>query len=597
MKLITKRLSNFIVQVMIAALLLTGAVPSFAWEAAAAESGSIVLPAISINQTDAPKIHGTSALVMDLDTGTVIYEKNADKVREPASLTKILNLMVILDTLDMDQEVTVPDNVETEGSVIGLVPGEKITVENLIYGMMLESGNDAAQVLGITAGGGSLDRFSEMMNQKAKECGAQHTDYSNPNGLNEDPSHLNYTTARDLAIISREAMKDPRFREVVKTAKYTIPATNMSEERKLRNSNACLWVKNEKTEVNGKEIPFKYDGCNGIKTGMTSDAGYCFIGSANREGTDFLAVNLNAGDYEERFQDVMELWEYAFSKYETYTVEEAGAPAGICRVWGGTRRSVELGTKLDLGVTIEKGTAEEQDFSTEFKLDEDKVTAPIAKGQKIGRALIFNSKGRLVGEENLYALSAVGEGGPLSKYGLADEDLPLACCIAGGVLALIIVLLIVRGVRKRGRRRKQQEEILGELGSMRTAGVGMTAAEINELTGREEIKPIPKGPARISDEELTAWTRTAQRLESERYASSRFGGRSQVGSYEKDPVAEAGADNQSAGGRKKNSISDEELFAALESMELTDMDQPRRHGKLTREEMDQVMKPEGKDHV
>lgn len=592
MRRMTHSLYNFIITVVITALLLTGAVPSFAWECFAAEDtkagqSRVVLPAISIDQTDAPKIDGTSAIVMDMDTGTVVYEKNADKVREPASITKILNCMVVLDTLPMDQVITVPEGVEIEGSIIDLVPGEKITVEELLYGMMMESGNDAAEVLGLAAGDGSLDKFSEMMNERARECGAEHTDYTNPNGLNEDPKHLNYTTARDLALISREAMKDPRFRKLVSTKKHTIPATNMSEERKLVNSNICLWLTKETTEIGGREVPYKYDGCNGIKTGFTSDAGYCFVGSAEHEGTDFLVVMLNTEDEYQRFTDTIKMWDYAFSKYECYTVLEAGQAAGINRLWHGTRRAVEVGPDRDLGVTIEKGSAREQEFTTEFKLDDSRAEAPIKKGQKMGEALIFNSKGRLVGTEDLYALSSVGLGGPLSRIGIADEDLPLAGCIAGGIILIIVLLCIRARIRRKRARSRQQEEIAGQLQTMRTAGVGLTASELSDLTGEEIIQPIPKGPARISDEELTAWTSTDQRTEEERYSGSRFGGRSVRGGYDRD--FRPGKDTP---------LSDEELFDMLESTDQADIDQPRRHGKLTPEEMEEVMQANrGKDQA
>ena len=169
MKLQAKRFSNFIVSIAITALLLTGAVPSFAWDTAwaaepafaaeteqAEDAGSTVLPAVTLNEKEFPELNGESGIVLDMATGTVLYEKNADEIREPASLTKILNLLVSLETLDMDQVVTIPEGIETSGTTIGLVPGEEITVKNLMYGMMMESGNDAAEALAITAGGSSV---------------------------------------------------------------------------------------------------------------------------------------------------------------------------------------------------------------------------------------------------------------------------------------------------------------------------------------------------------------------------------------------------------------------------------------------------------
>lgn len=600
MKLMTHRFFNFIITLTITALLLTGAVPSFAWEIsddgdAKAGSPQTVLPAIEIDGSDAPKTFGTSVLVMDMDTGTVLYEKNADKVRQPASVTKILSCLVAIENLPLDKEVTVPEGIVLDGSVMGVIPGEKLTVEQLLYGLMLPSGNDAAEVLAIETAG-SIDEFSKMMNARAKECGAEHTDFKNPNGLNEDENRLNYTTARDLALISREAMKNPTFRKIVGTAKYTVPETNLSEPRKLENSNFCLWDKS-KVVVGGKKVPYKYEGCTGIKTGYTSDAGNCFVGSAERDGTEILVVSLNSEKLSQRYRDAIAMWDYALGKYETYHVLEAGKEAGVRRIWHGTVRTVPLATDRDLGVTIEKGTAEEQDFTTEFRFEEDRMEAPITEGQKMGEALVFNSRGRLVGVEDLYAMESVAVGGPLSAIGIADEDLPIAAGAAGGILLLIIILCISRSVRHRRRRSRQQEEILGELATMRTAGVGLTAAELSDLTGEEIIQPIPKGPARISDEELTAWASTEQRSKSERYSGSRFGGRSVKGGYGKNMPESAGGGAGAPGGQgddrqPKNGntpLSDEELYTMLEQAVPAEIDQPRHHGKLTEEEMKEVM--------
>ncbi len=510
------RLYHIVITTVIMALLLTGAVPSFAWGPApqpvyAEESDSEILPAIDIDYSDAPSIHSKCAVIMDVDTGTILFEKRPDKVVEPASVTKILNCLVSLEHLDMDQVITVPEEVESSGSLMWIDPGEKLTAEDLFYGMMLESGNDAAQVLGLTVADGDMDKFCEMMNDRARECGAQNTDFKNPNGLNEDPEHLNYTTARDLALISREAMKKPQFRKIVSSAKYTVPKTNKHKKKKIYNTNLCLWQEYQYTEVGGETIPLKYDGCNGIKTGFTSDAGFCYVGSAQRGETGFLVVTLGAEDSEKRYQDAIRLWNYAFDKYETYKVQQAGDTAGVNRVWAGEKRYVNVGTQRDLGVTIQKGTAGAQDFTTEFRLDNDKVTAPISKGQKLGQALVFNSKGRLVAREDLYALASVAEGGPLSHIGIADEDLPTAAAIAGGVLLLLFLILLIRYLIRKRARNRRRENMRDELSTMRTAGVGMTARELTDVTGVEEAVPIPRGPARISSEELTAWSSTSEK--------------------------------------------------------------------------------------
>ena len=599
MKSKTNRFLSLIVSIVITALLLTGAVPSFAWTAEAQDSE--ILPAIPIDQRDAPEIEGASAIVMDIDTGTVLYEKNADKVREPASITKIVTCLLAIENLPLDKEVTVPEGVEIEGSTMGLVPGEKITVEELLYGMMLPSGNDAAEVLAEEMAD-DFDEFGKMMEERAAACGAEHSVFKNPNGLNEDRSRLNYTTARDLALISREAMQNPEFRKVVGTAKHTVPATNKSEKRKLENSNICLWSK-DTTTINGKERTYKYKGCTGIKTGFTSDAGNCFVGSAKRHGTEVVMVTLNTEDPLERYDDGILLWDYALKTYETYKALKANEEAGVSRVRRGEKKTVPVGTAQDLGVTILRGTADQQNFTTEFQLDEPKVTAPVKKGQKVGTALVFNEKGRLIGKEDLYTLAAVGKGGPLSYIGIADEDLPEAACIAAALILLIIIVRRVRRGRRRKERRKKREEIRGELATMRTVGVGMTPKELHQVTGKEEeIKPIDRGPARISDEELTAWTSTA-RAPKAAPGSNRFGGRSERTSFSRDMSAPDRHEPGRPSSRPARSRSDEELFALLEGTKKTEPDEPRTHAGLTWEELLEVMSspgpavpPSGKGH-
>ena len=567
-------LKHFISTVLITALLLSGAVPSFntAQIVRAAETDSTAASetesTAAQQQARPPKINGTSAQIMDLTTGTVVYEKNAAKVREPASLTKIMTCLVILETMDLDQEVTVPENVETEGSVIGLMPGEKLPVEELLYGMMLGSGNDAAQVLAIAAGG-NADKFCDQMNERAKACGAENTVFRNPNGLNEDPKRLNRSSAKDLALISREAMSNPKFREIVGTAKHTIPATNMSEARKLENTNLCLWLKTEKIKVNGKEVPYKYEGCNGIKTGMTSDAGHCFIGSAVRDGSEFLVVVLNSEDEDSRFRDGIKLWDYAFDQYRTQIVQKAGTVAGVQKVRRGALRKVDLGTTRDLSVTVQN-TGEDEVFTTEFRLDESKLTAPVKAGQKVGSVIAFDSKGKSVAEEELFTLQPVEAGGPLSYIGIADEDLPLAGAAAAGILILLIIGLAASRSKRKKSRTGRKEEIHQELHRMRSSGTGMTPSELEEVTGKEEILPAPKTPARISREELDAW--------------------SDPGSGKSAKKPETGDTSDKWRERFSMKITPrDEMKALLEETMHRRPDLPRHHAGLTDEEMQELL--------
>lgn len=429
--------------ILTAALIFTGLAPYF----------TICEDSYGLQMHEAPKMNAGSVVLMDMGSGKVLYEKNADKVREPASVTKILNCMVVLENMDLDQEVTISKNVETEGSIVGLKPGEKLSVEELIYGMMLVSGNDAAEELA-KATAGSVSEFCEMMNERAEECGAEDTNYKNANGLNENKKKLNYTTAIDLALISREAMKNEKFREVVSTSKHTIPKTNKEGKRKLENSNVCLWLTKEKVNINGQKVPLKYEGCTGIKTGYTSSAGNCFVGTAKRGGSEFLLVVMGCDTDPARFVDAIKLWNFAFENYETYTILRSGKAAYEERVWGGELRDVQIGTNEDFDITVDKGYNGAENVKTEIVTFEDKVQAPVEKGTILGQVNAFDENGRQVGSADLYALESVQKGGPLSQIGIADEDLPYFYAVAGTLLLIIIVAIILIVKRKK----KPEEE-------------------------------------------------------------------------------------------------------------------------------------------
>lgn len=449
---IKKSISTF----AIAALLLTGSAPYFAFAQTENDAGrgTEVKSLATYDDSKVPQVGGASAILMSAENGDIIYEKNAHVVREPASVTKILNLLVVLDHLDMDQEVTIPEGTETRGSTSDLETGERMTVRDLVYCMMLESGNDAAEVLGELAGG-DLKTFAKMMNEKAKECGATATNYKNPNGLNEVADQLNYTTAYDQAVITREVMKNDTFREVVSSTTYTIPKTNKSKARKLRNTNACLW-KLETLEMNGKQRVYKYEGCTGVKTGYTSSAGDCFVGTAKRGNLELIAVTLRSTDYANRFGDAIKLWDYGFDHYKNYTAVKADKKLCEQKVRRGALAEVRIGTAEDLDITMDIDYADADGITTKIKLNEEKPTAPISKGQALGTISAYDAAGDLVAYRGLVALEKVEKGGPLSYIGIPDEYLGevfFLFALVVGTLLVIVILLRILGRKKRNRKK------------------------------------------------------------------------------------------------------------------------------------------------
>ncbi len=230
-------------------------------------------------------------IAMELNCGTVLHEKNADRKLPMASTTKIMTAYVVVSECNLDEVIKVPDEaVGIEGSSIYLKKDEEISVRDLLYGLMLRSGNDAACALAVHHSG-SIEKFVEKMNLTARELGAVNTNFKNPNGLPDDE---HYTTARDLCAIACAAMKNPTFAEIVSTRSYCGDYRNFTNKNKLLNM---------------------LDGANGVKTGYTEKAGRCLVSSAKRGNMDVICVVLNCYDMYERSKSIIE------SGFNDYCVE------------------------------------------------------------------------------------------------------------------------------------------------------------------------------------------------------------------------------------------------------------------------------------
>lgn len=223
-----------------------------------------------------PKVTARSAVVMEAKTGRVLYQRNMNDLRYPASTTKMMTLIVALENADLDEVVTTSENAyDTEGSTMWLEVGEKLTMEQMLYGIMLVSGNDATIAVAEHIAG-SVPKFANMMTNKAHDIGAKNTFFKNPNGL-PDPEH--FTTAYDLALIAAYGYNDPMFEKIVSTKETFVPWGINDYDRTLTNENQLLWI---------------YDGANGVKTGYTDAAGRCLVSAARRNGVLLIAVVLDA---------------------------------------------------------------------------------------------------------------------------------------------------------------------------------------------------------------------------------------------------------------------------------------------------------------
>jgi D-alanyl-D-alanine carboxypeptidase (penicillin-binding protein 5/6) len=389
---------------------------------------------VSYGMQQPPDIMADSAVLIDGATGQVLFDKQMDKQKFPASTTKVMTALLALENLELDQKVIIDAETPfTTGSRIFLLEDEEVTVEQLLNAMMTVSANDAAVALARQISG-SVPEFANLMNQRAKELGAKNTSFCNPNGL-PDVTHL--TTAYDLAVIAREAMTHEAFRKAVTTYKYTLPATNKQPERYLYNGNRLLWDTGTKVQLNGVMIPLKYEPATGIKTGYTVAAGSCFIASAKKGDMEIIAVVLQS-DPNNMFLDAIKLLEYGFSNYKSVEVLQQSTELGTVSIKGGVTESVKGLLKESVYATLPLDISPDL-IRTEVKMPET-LLAPINKGQKIGSVKVFEADKQL-GEYEIIAGSAVSESiwmrlPEMGKYAL--NYINYIAAAAGAILLLSI---------------------------------------------------------------------------------------------------------------------------------------------------------------
>lgn len=302
-----------------------------------------------------PDTSAGAVILVQADTGQVLFSSNADAHMLIASTTKIMTALVVLDNCSPDEQVKIlPEYTNIEGSSMYLKAGESYTVRDLLYGMLLVSGNDAATALACYYGG-SIEGFAELMNEKAREMGLFDSSFKNPHGLDADG---HYSSAADLAAICCEAMKNELFAKIVSTKTYTV---------------------GDKTFLNHNKLLWNYDGCLGVKTGYTMAAGRSLVSCAERDGLRLVCVTL--GDPDD-WNDHAELYDWAFSNYEYKKILPMGV---ICEipVISGVKNSVGICAAADSRILVERNA--KLDFSLELPKF---VYAGIKAGDCAGRAFI-----------------------------------------------------------------------------------------------------------------------------------------------------------------------------------------------------------------
>ena len=338
---------------------------------------------LSLPRIAAAEEVGTSALacvIIDEASGRVLLSHHADEPLPMASTTKVMTALLAIELGDPDAPVTCSRTAfGVPGTSIYLSEGETLTLRQMLYGLMLASGNDAATAIAEHIGG-TVDDFCAMMTARAAELGCMSTVFLTPHGL---PQEGHYTTARDLALIAREAMTHELFREIVGTQRAAIPWEGRSYDRVLNNKNRLLST---------------YEGATGIKTGYTKKAGRCLVFGAEREGIRIIGVVLNCPDW---FGEAARLMDMAFERYEAVTMLHMGDAAGCVPVTLCADPSVDALLSADLTGVVAKGTIPQVEIDLP-----DTVEAPVIKGQRLGTARLV-SGGMTVAEVPLVAASTL----------------------------------------------------------------------------------------------------------------------------------------------------------------------------------------------
>ncbi|WP_318361888.1 D-alanyl-D-alanine carboxypeptidase family protein [uncultured Agathobaculum sp.] len=298
-------------------------------------------------------VSARGAVVIDADTGETLFEQNADARLPMASTTKIMTALVALGEGDLDRIYTVkPEYAAVEGSSMYLQAGERLSLRDTLYGLMLASGNDAAVAIAGECGG--MSAFVGKMNAKAAELGLTDTHFDNPNGL---PSDTHYTTAHELAKITAAALKDPVFRQIVSTKSCTVSGHTLTNHNRLLSM---------------------YDGAVGVKTGFTRAAGRCLVSAAERNGRTLIAVTLNDPN---DWNDHMEMLDAGFAQYSEVTLHTAGETITNARVFGGDTASVPLIAKNTVTAYLLPG---EKDKLERVRYGEKLCYAPVVRTAHAG---------------------------------------------------------------------------------------------------------------------------------------------------------------------------------------------------------------------
>ena len=376
---------------------------------------------------DAPETLSPGVILMEESTGTILYEKNSDEAHYPASITKIMTTLLALENGNLSDMVTFSDDAinNTEGSGIARDYGEQMTLEQCLYGVMLESANECAYAVAEHVGG-TVENFVDMMNAKAKELGCTNTHFANPHGL-QDENH--YTTAHDMALIAQAAYQNETFRIIIGTKMYTIPPTNKhAEETVLRNHHDMLCT------YHNANRKYLYPYCVGGKTGYTATANSTLVTYAEKDGMTLICVVMNTQS-PNQFIDTVNLFDYAFDNFQVLNVAENDTNySAETTVDNGNLDNIAPFVELDKdAVIVLPKTAEFSDTSSSVEYNDS--------DPEIAGSITYTYAGRNVGKADIKTTGVVVEGYAFDNESTEEEEQEAVSTVQ--VKPIVVVLLIV----------------------------------------------------------------------------------------------------------------------------------------------------------
>lgn len=412
----------------------------------------VTLCTYSFSYADEINIVGDGAILIDGETGQVLYEKNPHKQFYPASTTKIMTGILAIELGDLNDIVTIDEDVikRTEGTHIALDYDEQMTLKSLVHALLIESANDAAAAIAKNISG-NVEDFATLMNQKAKEVGALNTHFTNPSGL---PDEKHVTTAYDLAMIAKYAMKNDTFSNIVKQYNYTIPPTNKKDESRYITTHNKLLYSNKKIEVDGKIVPIKYEWVDGVKNGYTQAAQQCLVSSATKSGRKLICVVLKSNGTDV-YVDTHKLLNYGFNDFEKTQLSFKNEFIDNIDINNGSNPLTTGIVSDSLYVIVPKDCL--NNIKKKISILEN-IEAPIKKGQVLGE-IQYTLDGKLLGQADIISTMEISEkpkkSNPPIKW--------LIILITSAILILLRVSNIIKKAKRKKRRRNIYSRINGPI--------------------------------------------------------------------------------------------------------------------------------------